>query len=106
MAKSDHRISADRGPVSYTCENWRYRTDTTAGFPHGRRRARGSVLSDPLLMDGQYSLWLEHVMNKENGDRDLFWLIWYKDGIPEITGSGVFHREDIKRLAQGLIEAL
>ena len=45
-------------------------------------------------------------MNKENGDRDLFWLIWYKDGIPEITGSGVFHREDIKRLAQGLIEAL
>lgn len=64
------------------------------------------MLRSPLLDDGEYSLWLEHVREKRSGEPGLFWLMWYRNGIPEIPGSSVFHERDIGELAKDLIDAL
>jgi len=105
MAKNDHRIVERGKPLDYTCTNWGYTTNTKKGYRHGLARARGSVLKEPLIRHSGYSLWLEHVIDKRSGTSQ-YWLMWYKDGVPQITGSGVFDKRGIKRIIQALVEAL
>lgn len=106
MAKNDHRIIEKGGPLAYTCTNWVYTTDKGRGYSHGGpTRPRGSVLRKPLITHGPYSLWLEYVIDNRKGTSH-FWLMWYKDGLPQITGSGVFDRQGIKKIIQALVEAL
>ncbi len=106
MAKNEHRIESRGRYLDYTCTNWSYSTNTEIGYAHGgRRRARGSVLPEPLTADGSYSLWLEHVVDK-NGDDSLYWLMWYKDGVPQIPASGIFRRNGIKDIVKALLDVL
>ncbi len=87
---------------AYTCANRRFHTDITKGHQHKSGGARGSVFQKPIIEDGSYSLWLEHVVDEEDG-RDVFWLMWYdKSGSPTIPLSGVFEAADIRQMAARL----
>jgi hypothetical protein len=88
--------------LDYTCENVAYKTDTRKGKPHGKGFALGSVFGEPLAgTKGEgYSLWLEHVVQKKSLDTGLYWLMWYKNGIPTIPMSGVFRKEDIANMVR------
>jgi hypothetical protein len=45
-----------------------------------------------------WSLWLEHVIDKQNGN-EMFWLMWYDpSGKPMIPMSGVFSRNDFEQM--------
>jgi hypothetical protein len=44
----DHRIENNGQRIDHTCENRRFRTDTTKGQPHGQHPTHGSVFSEPL----------------------------------------------------------
>lgn len=101
---ADHRIrTADGRRIPFTCENRRYATDLTEGFPHGpNREARGSVLEGPLFDFGDASIWLEHVIESATGEK-CYWLMWYDaEGRPTIPLSGVFGRPDLERAARAL----
>ena len=93
---SDHRTTtADDERVDYTCENRRYKTNVEKGHPHGdESRARGSVTQKPLHEGSSYSLWLEHVIEKKTG-KEVFWLMWYRQGKPTIPASGVLDVDDL-----------
>ena len=89
--------------MPFTNENSRFRTNTAKGYPHGPGRPAGSVFPTPLFDDG-YSLWLEHVIELATGS-ESYWLMWYDpQGKATIKISGVMGREDLKALAQKLIE--
>jgi len=89
--------------VAFTNENSRFRTNTAKGYPHGLGQPAGSVFPDPLFDEG-FSLWLEHVIERATG-RESYWLMWYdENGRPTIKVSGVMSRDDLKILAQKLIE--
>ncbi len=89
--------------MAFTNENARFRTNTAKGFPHGAGQSAGSVFPDPLF-DQDYSLWLEHVIEPATGS-ESYWLMWYDtSGRPTIKTSGVMGREDLKTLAQKLID--
>lgn len=87
----------------FTCCNRGYGTDTKRGKPHGRGRAKGSVLPKPVLKnDNGTTLWLEHVTGKREGP-GLFWLMWYdRAGTPTISGSGVFDAEGLETIKHQL----
>ena len=102
-------------PEPFNCENRRFRTDTAKENPHGRdtsgaERAAGSVFPEPLAGgEGDLSLWLEYVVDKEPGDGrgpgEAFWLMWYDaNGRPTIRTSGVFSRKNLRDMAQKLIQ--
>jgi hypothetical protein len=102
----DHRIRDPQGaPVSYTCENHGFRTNTSAGKPHGPLgTALGNVLSTPLIQGPDYSLWLEHVVETKTGRR-CYWLMWYDSrGVPSIPISAVFERSDLSEMLRRLAE--
>ena len=95
--------------VNYTCENARFKTDTTQGHPHGTQPgcAAGSVYLDALLVspDG-WSLWLEHVADKRGGP-GVFWLMWYEPGgKPTMPMSAVFSRADFEQMVGRLARRL
>jgi len=94
----DHRIIQNGQPISFTCENRRFMTNIARGSAHGAAPARGSVFPNSLINHGGYTLWLEHVVEKE-GVPDLFWLMWYDPaGIPTIPLSGIFDRNDLREM--------
>jgi hypothetical protein len=70
------------------------------GFPHAPGAATvGSVLEGALIDYGDYSLWLEHVLEKDTG-AEVYWLMWYDDqGCPTIPLSGVFGRDGLEQMA-------
>ncbi|MGU3360333.1 hypothetical protein ACLBWX_08375 [Methylobacterium sp. M6A4_1b] len=79
----------------YTCENKRFMTNTAKGQPHGSGQAGGSVFPNALVNNG-YSLWLEHVIDKNNNS-EAFWLMWYDDkGRPTIPASGVMWPDELR----------
>jgi hypothetical protein len=92
----DHRIVKNDAPVSYTCQNSKYRTDTDKGHSHGNHDARGNVFTGPLVVREAYSLWLEHVAHENGGE--WYWFMWYKDGIPTIPLSGIFDKADLSKM--------
>jgi hypothetical protein len=99
MAK-DHRIAKGTERLSYTCENTGYRTNVSKGVRHGvYSRNRGSIRKEPLVDRNGYTLWLEHVTEKKNGD-DWYWLMWYHDGIPTIPLSSIFDESDLRNMAR------
>jgi hypothetical protein len=97
---ADHRIEdVDGRRLDYTCENSKFLTNIQMGQPHREgQRHGGSVFQGALAEDDEYSLWLEHVRNKQTGER-CYWLMWYRDGRPTIPLSGVLGRDDIPRMA-------
>ncbi len=89
--------------MAFTNENRRFRTNISKGHPHGPGQPAGSVFAEPLYDDG-HSLWLEHVIERANGG-ESYWLMWYDAaGNPIIKVSGVMGRDDLKAIAQKLIE--
>lgn len=99
----EHRVLDSGGnPMDFTCRNARFQTDMTKGKPHGSiSDTRGSVFEDPLIEHGGYSLWLEHVAAKDE-EGDIYWLMWYKGGIPTIPMSGVFWKKDLQEMVKQL----
>lgn len=98
----DHRIEQGEQPLDYTCENARYKTNIGKGKKHGSHSSCGSVFEEPLagVQGTGYSLWMEHVIEKKTQDDELYWLMWYKNGIPTIPLSGVFRKDDIGNMVR------
>ena len=102
----DHRIVGKSGePIPFTYEDSYYATDVGRGFMHGRRAfvARGSVLKSPLIRNSEgRSLWLEHVVCKNTGERS-YWLMWYdSEGKPTMRGGATFAKPDLKKMLKQL----
>lgn len=97
----DHRIvSANGAPIAYTCENKRFMTNLEKGKAHaGYSNARGNVFDHELAAPGGLTLWLEHVVDKQNGE-ELYWLMWYdQHGVPTIPLSGVMGKAEVQEMA-------
>lgn len=95
MAEKDRLNAQD-----FTCKNARFHTDIASGFPHLNSGICGSALPGPLAQSGDFTLWLEHVVDERSPNPDrgpLFWLMWYQDGIPTIPISGVMTIEDLRK---------
>ena len=94
--------------IPFTCENRRFATNTTMGFPHGAGRALGSVIADPLISaasNGGYSLWIEYLTDAHETmtTNDCFWLMWYDAaGRPTIPASGVFDKKGLAEMIAAL----
>jgi hypothetical protein len=106
MAEKD-RIVLNGVPQDFTCENSRFRTDVDSGFQHSNGYLRGSALPQPLVTVGDSTLWLEHVVDKRNPRPDrgaLYWLMWYRNGIPAIPASGVLTADDLRKASLQLAD--
>jgi hypothetical protein len=102
MAK-DHRIIQNGQRLDYTCDNNKFQTNINMGYPHGGNPIRGSAFPHPLHSVGGWSLWLEHVSQKDDPEHEWFWLMWYDDNRrPTIPLSGVMHRQDIANMSHQL----
>jgi hypothetical protein len=89
--------------MPYTCENSRFMTNINKGHSHGPHAAGGSVFPTPLISHG-YSLWLEHVLDK-NDSSEYFWLMWYDaKGTPTIPASGVFGKNELRDITRRLAD--
>jgi hypothetical protein len=64
----------------------------------------GSVLGRPLVDHGEYTLWLEYVVNKKDKD-EFYWLMWYKSGVPTIPMSGVLSKNDLSEILKAFLDA-
>jgi hypothetical protein len=95
---AQHRLNGQ----AYTCKNVRFWTDTSKGKPHGPGQASGSVFDQPLVSGGGFSLWREHVVDRDGG-WEPFWLMWYDaNGDPTIPLSGVFDRDQLREMVSRL----
>lgn len=99
--------------IPFSCENNNYCTDikNKESFRHLPNRTLGSALKDPLFFDDHdtlYSLWLEHVINKKDSkNKNVYWLMWYDGkGFPLIPFSGVFSKDDLKKMVGMLADHL
>ena len=80
--------------MAFTCTNSRFETDTTKGFPHRKGFPQGSVTPEPLWGEDE-TLFLEHVIDKKNGN-SCYWFMWYdENGNPIINVSAVISEGDI-----------
>ena len=96
----------DGNPILYTCRTDRFETDIGRGMAHGSSsNVRGSVFAAPLDEYNGHSLWLEHVKGKDE-DGDLYWLMRYRNGIPETAGSAVFWKKNIQKMIELLIKLM
>lgn len=98
------RAEDDRGhAINYTCSNRRFQTNWKKGEPHSPySEVKGSVFPEPLVEHEKWTLWLEHVVQRDTED-ECYWLMWYKpDGEPTIPLSGVLYRDDLKQIADKL----
>jgi hypothetical protein len=57
------------------------------------------VFKEPLVKHSDYTLWLEHVEEIKSG-QEMYWLMWYNSGVPTIPLSGIFDKDELKRLTQ------
>jgi len=92
--------------ISFSCGNRRFKTNIRLGYSHSPfAKVKGSVLKVPLVNSAEgYTLWLEHVVDKES-DEKLYWLMWYgPDGIPTIPLSGVFSKDDLATMLERMIQ--
>jgi hypothetical protein len=93
-------IDSNGARIPFTCENRAFTTNIAKGHSHGPLLAQlGSVFDRPLIhASSGYSLWLEHVLEKDNRD-EMYWLMWYDpDGMPSIPLSGVFTNSDLQQM--------
>lgn len=87
----------------YTCQNAKFHTNIRKGFPHGSAQAGGSVFDQPLL-PGNYSLWLEYVVENsglpaQSSQNDLYWLMWYdQNGDPLLPASAVLTKANLREM--------
>lgn len=97
---SDKRILLNGQRLNFTCENSRFKTDIDSGHEHYPGEGyKGSVTDEPLYEDGG-SLWIEHVLDKSNGNK-CFWFMWYdKDGLPILPMSSVFDKYDMQQVIE------
>jgi hypothetical protein len=94
-------IGENGRPIDYTCCNARFRTDTSKGNAHGQQSSRGSVFREPLAGSqdpGEYSLWLEHVIDTADPTEECYWLMWYRNGRPTMPMSAILYRDDIANM--------
>ena len=81
----------------YTCENKRFKTNIVRGKPHGSAAVLGSVFPQALINNG-YSLWIEHIIDK-NDNSEGFWLMWYDaNGAPTIPLSGAMWPNELREM--------
>lgn len=99
MAKKDRLLDNNAVYRDFTCGNSRFSTDVSQGFTHGDNSAKGSVFAKALATSGSYTLWLEHVVDNSGEDNQLYWLMWYDNGIPKIPMSGILTKEDLCRMS-------
>jgi len=91
----------NRNYMPFTCENGRFKTDTSKGYPHGIGLPMGSVTPSPIWDDGE-TLYLEHVIDKQNGN-NCFWFMWYDEyGNNKINVSAVFGEGDILEIIKNI----
>ena len=101
---NDHRIEQNGRKLDFTCKNKRFSTDIQTGHEHlSGHGYKGSATPRALFEDGDYSLWLEHVIDLQNGNK-CYWLMWYNNGIPTIPMSGVLDRNDILEVIANIKE--
>ncbi len=100
MSQKDRLKDQNGNYLNFTCGNSKFSTDTNKGAAHGIETAKGSALTDPLAEHGGYTLWLEHVVDHGRPDNELYWLMWYLNGIPKIPMSGVLSKEDLCRMSE------
>ena len=94
-----HRL----GGQAYTCENRKFHTDTNAGHPHGPNQAKGSVFTTPLYQAPTHSLWLEYLVDKDAGNWEPMWFMWYDgNGDPTIPASGAFDKSSLNDIVARL----
>lgn len=89
----------------FTCENRRFATALHKGQAHGAAPVGGSVFPSALFSHPDYSLWLEYVTDKNDGNSDFFWLMWYdQSGNPTISVSGVFGKDELREMTRRLTD--
>lgn len=88
--------------MKYICENKRFKTDITKGFEHRPGIGHlGSVTDKPLYED-DHSLFLEHVVDKINGNH-CYWFMWYdQHGKSLLPASAVMDEQDILAVIKNL----
>jgi len=95
LGKDLHSKDKSNQRIPFSCENIRFKTNTKKGFPHGACETKGSVFKKPLVNNGGWTLWLEHILELKSKD-ELYWLMWYNPkGLSTISGSSVFKRADL-----------
>lgn len=93
------RIISNNQNVDYTCENSRFKTDITTSI---NPLYPGSVTANPLYDNGEgHILLLENVVDKKNGNK-CFWFMWYMNGVPMLTMSGVIDSQDITEVIKNI----
>ncbi|MGH8066348.1 MAG: hypothetical protein ACRERE_14150 [Candidatus Entotheonellia bacterium] len=101
MPSPERRITDQNGnAIPFSCQNRGFLTKIHKGFPHQPHiQTLGSVLDEALIDDGNYSLWLEHVVTR-NSHEEVYWLMWYRnsEGVPTIPLSGIFGRDDLEKM--------
>ena len=92
----------------FTCKNARFWTDTSKGHPHGVGQVGGSLFMQPLAPgQGGNSLWVEHVVDRDNPGAEIFWMMWHSSsGDPTIAGSSVMSLDEIKQMTRNLADFL
>ena len=96
----DRRCVISGQLVNFTCENVRFKTNVAKGQSHGSSAALGSVFSQPLVSYAGGTLWLEHVVDKEDPREPYYWLMHYdSSGMPTIPLSAVINKTDLQHMA-------
>lgn len=73
------KINHNGSNLDFTTENSRFKTDIAKGYSHITGQAHlGSVTVDPIYEDDDGYLFLEHVIEKSNGN-SCFWFMWYDE---------------------------
>jgi hypothetical protein len=102
----DHRILEEATRLDFTCDNKGYQTNIKHGLPHSpHSQVLGNALKQPLVDRDGYTLWLEHVIQKTDG-QNCYWFMWYLNGKPTIPLSGVFADAELKQIAQLLNDSV
>lgn len=103
MARDKRMVDDGGRPIPFTCQNYGFETNIEKGEPHRpNSNVRGSVFAEPLIDHDGYSLWIEHVRERQAGG-ECYWLMWYdNEGIPTIPLSGVFDRGDLESMVARL----
>lgn len=92
--------------IPFSCENSGYLTNINKGFSHQPYSPTlGNVLDGPLVDDGYYSVWLEHVVAKGSNE-EFYWLMWYSnaDGKSTIPLSSVFKKDGLQQMVSRLMQ--
>ena len=99
----DWRIFRKGQRLSFTCENSKFKTDISRGYKHfSDNNYLGSAIPEPIYTNGIDTLWIEYVINVKDKNNKCFWFMWYKNGIPSLSGSSVIDEDDIMKVINNI----